>query len=70
MTEREKAKALKNKLTEQREDTRRITLSDIQAVIEAQETGDYSKVFETDLYKNHGGAYCVLLEILYQKQRR
>ncbi|MBS5023870.1 MAG: hypothetical protein KH054_12040 [Firmicutes bacterium] len=70
MTEREKVKTLKNKLTEQRKDAKKITLSDIQTIMTAQKTGDYTKAHETDLYKNYGGAYCVLLKILHREQRR
>lgn len=42
----------------------RVTKHDILTVIEAAESGDYSKAWKTRLYIQQGGAYCQLLEYI------
>ncbi|MCY9738192.1 hypothetical protein M5X17_31355 [Paenibacillus alvei] len=39
--------------------------ADIHRIIEAMQKGDWSKVFASRLYRNHGGEYCELLEYVH-----
>ena len=38
-----------------------VTLKDIKKILECRITGDYSSIYELDLYKNKSGLYCALL---------
>ncbi len=40
------------------------TRQDINDILEAQETGDWSKVHAGTLYNKYGGEYCSMLEAL------
>ena len=38
-----------------------VTLKDIKKILECRVAGDYTPMYEMDLYKNKGGVYCALL---------
>jgi hypothetical protein len=40
------------------------TKQDVKNILEAQKTGDWSKVHAGNLYNKYGGEYCTLLEVL------
>ena len=42
----------------------KVSLADIDTVLEAQRSGDWSRVYLTRLYLKRGGDFCKLLEIL------
>ena len=44
--------------------SRAVTLKDIKLILECYKNGNYEPVYDTNLYVNHGGDYCRLLEII------
>lgn len=42
----------------------KLSKEEYEIIIDAKKKGDFSKVFDTDIYKNHGGDYCALLQLL------
>lgn len=40
------------------------TKLDVQMIMKAKRTGDWSEVHQTKFYKDHGGAYCEMQQIL------
>lgn len=40
------------------------TKLDVQIIMKAKRTGDWSEAHQTKFYKDHGGAYCEMQQIL------
>ena len=40
------------------------TKKDVENILEAKKTGDWSKVYSSKLYNEYGGEFCSLLEVL------
>ena len=40
------------------------TKANIKRIITAKESEDWTKVYNSNLYKKHGGEYCELLQII------
>jgi len=41
------------------------TLADVRRIQKAKESGDWTKVYNSRLYKLHGGEYCELLSVMH-----
>jgi phosphoribosyl-dephospho-CoA transferase len=55
--------AIKKELKEHKQ-VCHLTKSEFQAILDAYNTYDWQPVYETRLYKDFGGEYCLLLELI------
>ncbi len=58
-------KSFKEKLETKCNDGRRISYADIRRLLICKEKWDFTPMFGTRFYKNHGVAYCHALELLF-----
>lgn len=59
---------IKNEMEKQRE-RKHWSKKDLEMIIKAQKTGDWSDVHKSKLYNNYSGEYCSLLEVLNGVER-
>jgi len=57
------AQGLKLEMLKRRPDAK-ATITDLKLLIQCRQKGEYSAMFETKLYVDHGGEYCEYLQLL------